>query len=73
MHVPIFVERGVMDAAGIIPEDDLQEESSEPIQDQPETEIEEDADDRLSVFQDFLENLDINSSDDQEDGEELGQ
>jgi bifunctional DNase/RNase len=73
MHVPIFVERGVMDAAGIIPEDDLQEEGSEPIQDHPETEIEEDSDDRLSVFQDFLENLDIDSSDDQEDGEELSQ
>jgi uncharacterized protein len=72
-HVPIFVDRNVMEAAGIIPEEDIQEESSEPIDAQVETSAEEDAEDRLSVFQDFLEGLDIDSSDDQEDGEELNQ
>ena len=56
-HVPILVARSVMDSAGIIPEEDLQDvDAGQP--DQPE-EIGEDAEQRLSVFEDFLEHLDL--------------
>lgn len=56
-HVPILVSREVMDTAGIIPEDDLQkgtDQASERTTDLPPDETEE----RLSVFEDFLEKLD---------------
>ncbi len=65
-HVPILVERSVMDSAGIIPEEDLQEESAVPTK--PEAEGEE-SEDRLSVFQDFLEGLDLDETD-SEDSED---
>jgi len=73
-HVPILVARSVMDSAGIIPEEDLQEQSSsEPAQAAKPAENPEPADeseDRLSVFQDFLENLDLGDLDNPEDDEE---
>ncbi len=73
-HVPILVARSVMDSAGIIPEEDLQEQSSsEPAQAEKPAEKPEPADeseDRLSVFQDFLENLDLGDLDNPEDDEE---
>lgn len=60
-HVPILVDRSVMDAAGITPEEDLQEEIDQGTA--PATPPEpEDGEDRLSVFQDFLEGLDIDES-----------
>lgn len=66
-HAPILVARSVMDSAGIIPEEDLQEEQIEEEQLQgpegPESE------ERLSVFQDFLEELNLENLDD-EDGED---
>ena len=65
-HVPILVSRSVMDSAGIIPEEDLQEEQEE-LQAPPE-EISEEAEQRLSVFEDFLEQLDIEQDD--EEGED---
>jgi uncharacterized protein len=65
-HVPILVEPTVMDSAGITPEEDLQEETGEETP--PETEGEE-GDDRLSVFQDFLEGLDLDESDDKDNEE----
>lgn len=58
-HVPILVSREVMDAAGIIPEQEVHSAEppaggpSEPPAEEPET------DERLSVFKDFLKNLDI--------------
>ena len=62
-HVPILVARSVMDSAGIIPEEDLQEESSpEEPADTPAAASEE-GEDRLSVFQDFLEKLDLDNED----------
>lgn len=66
-HASILVVRSVMDSAGIIPEEDLQEEQIEEEQLQgpegPESE------ERLSVFQDFLEELNLENLDD-EDGED---
>ena len=64
-HVPILVARSVMDSAGIIPEEDLQEEEQPPAD---QEEISEEAEQRLSVFEDFLENLDLDQDD--EEGED---
>lgn len=71
-HVPILVNRSVMDAAGIIPEEDLQEEVGESTQSETEPEAEE-GEDRLSVFQDFLEGLDIDSEDNEAGSEDKDQ
>lgn len=65
-HVPILVARAVMDSAGIIPEEDLQEESALPDQAAAEPGASEEGDERLSVFQDFLEKLDL----DEDEGDE---
>ncbi len=74
-HVPILVARSVMESAGIIPEEDIQEQALEtpskpakparPAPSEPEGEVSED---RLSVFQDFIEGLDLDEPD--EDDEE---
>jgi bifunctional DNase/RNase len=67
-HVPILVSNSVMDAAGITPEEDIQEQQSS--QDQPASEPEiPEADERLSVFQDFIEGLDLGDTDDEESKE----
>ncbi|MFM8320172.1 MAG: bifunctional nuclease family protein [Chloroflexota bacterium] len=68
-HVPILVARSVMDSAGIIPEEDLQEESAaeEPQKAAEEENLPEEGEDRLSIFSDFLEKLDLNPGDDDED------
>jgi bifunctional DNase/RNase len=67
LNVPILVASSVMDAAGIVPEEDLQEQEEEG---QPLTGQETgDSDERLSIFQDFIEGLDIENSDDEEDEE----
>jgi bifunctional DNase/RNase len=69
-HVPILVDPSVMDEAGIIPEDDLGEEDIK--EDRPsEPEDIGEPDERLSVFQDFLEGLSIDDKeDDRQDGEQ---
>lgn len=70
-HVPILVARSVMDVAGIIPEEDLQEEGEEKAarseSEEPEA---EGGEERLSVFQDFLEKLDLEEGDNEEDDNE---
>lgn len=65
-NVPILVSREVMDSAGIIPEDDIQEEPEAG--DMPRVELDEEGQQRLSVFEDFLEKLE--NKDDEEDDEE---
>lgn len=52
-HVPILVSRSVLDMAGIIPEENLQEDE------EPTTEEIESSSERLSVFENFLEGLNI--------------
>lgn len=58
-HVPIMASREVMETAGIIPDKDIHPDDSGPSEnaalevDEPET------DERLSVFKDFLKNLNI--------------
>jgi uncharacterized protein len=75
-HVPILVARSVMESAGIVPEEDLQDQPAEeakpakpakPASTEPETEVSED---RLSVFQDFLEGLDLDDSEENDEENE---
>ena len=61
-HVPIYVARSVMNAASIVPEDDIQDQ--EPRLELPE---EPEAEERLSVFEDFLDGL---GKSDPENGDE---
>ncbi|MCX8024923.1 MAG: bifunctional nuclease family protein [Thermanaerothrix sp.] len=69
-HVPILVAREVMDAASITPEKDLQT-PEEPVEPTSKADIlDEEADERLSVFEDFLQKLNIGDLDDSESGEE---
>jgi bifunctional DNase/RNase len=65
-HVPIMVSKTVMDMAGIIPEEDMQEEGEEL----GEGEGIEAGSERLSVFEDFLENLEIDQDEEENGGEE---
>jgi uncharacterized protein len=75
-HVPILVSKEVMDSAGVIPEEDLQNQRpSAPApkavsSEEPEVES---SSERLSVFEDFLQNLDLDNlenSDDEDPDEE---
>ena len=61
-HVPILVARPILDSVGVIPEEDLQESiNNKDTKNEPAPlEINED---NLSVFEDFLENLDIDDED----------
>jgi hypothetical protein len=69
-HVPILVARSVMDVAGIIPEEDLQAGESKAPMRGPEKETEaEGGEERLSVFSDFLNSLELDDIDN-ESGEE---
>jgi hypothetical protein len=66
-HVPILVARAVMDSAGIRPEEDIQEgqpSASEAPAKKPGTSAAapapgEVSEDRLSIFEDFLEHLNL--------------
>jgi bifunctional DNase/RNase len=64
-HVPILVNYTVMDEAGIIPEQDVSEES-EAIETAEPAPLSEESTERLSVFEDFLEKLEFDKSDDED-------
>ncbi len=69
-HVPILVSRPILESVGVIPEEDIQatsEEKDHPTE-LPASDINEE---NLSVFEDFIDNLDIDDEDkgDQEDNE----
>jgi bifunctional DNase/RNase len=66
-HVPILVSRPILDSVGVIPEEDMQESGKEKglLSDEPAAEVNEE---NLSVFEDFIDNLDID--DDKGDQEE---
>ena len=68
-NLPIFVAEEIMNAAGITPEDNLQkEEDGIPVSPELNDTVEHIDQKRLSVFENFLENLDID--DDAEDGDD---
>jgi len=66
-HVPILVARSVMDSAGIIPEEDMQEATKE---EPAQAEEIEGGSERLSVFEDFLEKLNLEDNEDESDEEQ---
>jgi len=70
-HVPILVAASVMETAGIIPEEDLQDnEQPAPLARRESAPKEqEEVDERLSVFDDFLTRLDLTEEEDDEDDE----
>ncbi len=57
-HVPIMVDSAVLDSAGIFPEEDIQEDTSF------EDEAPSKGDDRLSIFEDFFDQLESDKKDD---------
>lgn len=60
-HVPIYVAQSVMDAAGITPEEDLQVEGEE--KGAGEEKLEGEGEERLSIFEDFLDGLNMDDLD----------
>ncbi len=65
-HVPILVSSSVMDMAGIVPEEDMQEgEAAGGEGGEVETSPE-----RLTVFEDFLQGLEIEDGEEEEDLED---
>jgi uncharacterized protein len=64
-HVPILVHPSVMDTAGIIPEQDMPTTppSTEIPSSRPAPEV---SGDRLSIFEDFLDKLDLDKLDDKD-------
>lgn len=71
-RVPILVARPIMDSAGITPEEDLQESATPKASGKPKTPAPapEAGEERLSVFEDFLENLDMGDLDKKEGDED---
>ena len=61
-HVPIFVHQSVLDEAGITPESDMQTAGS-GAGDEPLTGS-DDGSERLSIFEDFIDKLDLDKLDD---------
>lgn len=70
-HVPILVHFSVMDEAGIIPEQDVSEESEAVEKEEPEP-LSEESTERLSVFEDFLEKLEFDKSEDEDKPDDEG-
>ena len=64
-HVPILVNKSVMDEAGILPEEDISESGESPEKDTPAPLSQEGAE-RLTVFEDFLGKLDLGKLDDKD-------
>jgi bifunctional DNase/RNase len=62
-HVPIMVARSVMDTAGIVPEEDIREKENGIGEQLSDSEFEE-TEERLSVFEDFLDGIDTKDVDD---------
>jgi len=63
-NVPILVSREVMDAAGIIPEED---EVSEDAQYAEDSAAPGEGEERLEVFEDFLEQLKLDDEEENDD------
>lgn len=60
LEVPIFVAESVMDRAGITPDEEVDSDLISP-------EDTEESEERLSIFEDFVESLDLDDLDDEED------
>ena len=62
-HVPILVHQGVMNEAGITPDQDISQSVQPPEQTEPAP-LSKEGTERLSVFEDFLGKLDLDKLDD---------
>ena len=73
VDVPIYVDESVMERASVIPEEDVsEEEENEAKTKSPPEDAGEDTQadqDRLSIFEDFLESLDLDDLDSDEDSD----
>jgi len=69
-HVPILVATSIMDTAGITPEEDLQQEGASPKTEKMSKAEAEPGEERLSIFEDFLDKLDLDKLDKKDDDEE---
>jgi bifunctional DNase/RNase len=68
MNIPILVSSDVMDDAGIIPEEDMEAEDVTETSDEEEViDRGPDEEQRLSVFDDFLDNLEVDEGDEEEE------
>ncbi|MGD2158022.1 MAG: bifunctional nuclease family protein [Anaerolineales bacterium] len=63
-NVPILVSRKVMEEAGILPDEDLAEETEE-LEGEPE-----ETQERLEIFEDFLDTLELDEEDDEDEDQE---
>jgi uncharacterized protein len=66
-HVPILIAREVMDTVGILPEEDLDESEIGAEEAVEDSEVVPDGEGRLEVFEDFIDQLDIEEDDDSEE------
>jgi bifunctional DNase/RNase len=64
-HVPIYVHQSVLDEAGITPETDMQAGGSEESETSPVSGS-DDSSERLSIFEDFIDQLDLGKLDDKD-------
>ena len=62
-HVPIFVHQSVLDEAGITPESDMQAEGGVGSEGSATS---EEGSERLSIFEDFIDKLDLDQLDDKD-------
>ncbi len=62
-HVPILVHTSVMEAAGMLPDQDMPETAAPAPRKEAPAPLSDEANDRLSVFKDFIDKLDIDSPD----------
>ncbi|RMF45816.1 MAG: bifunctional nuclease family protein [Anaerolineae bacterium] len=67
VNAPIYVARAVLDAAGIVPEEDINVPPKPAAAPAPPPPPPEESEERLSIFEDFLEKLDIDDEDEKEE------
>ncbi len=70
-HVPILANRDIMREAGIVPEEDIQDElfneGSEDLESDAPGSTPEEKEERLSLFEDFLQNINLDDLDKPQD------
>ena len=73
-HVPVLVDEDILEKAGIVPEEEIDNETEEEEEHEVprKTEPQASSEDRLSVFEDFLENLNLGQEEDEDEDEDEG-
>ena len=67
-HVPILVHPDVMETAGQVPDQDMPETTAPANKKAPPVPLTDEGNDRLSVFKDFIDKLDIDKPSDDKPG-----